>query len=144
VTEQRNWERARVLLPALIEVAKSGREPMTYGDVGRMFNTGPRNIDGGLLNKIDALCEQQGLPHLRTLVVLAADGLPSGDWSGFATAEEKRAAQADCYRHFGASVPESVSRLRRRSNGAPGEVVRPACATCFMELPVTGICDNCS
>ena len=109
-----------------------------------MFGTGPRNIHGALLSKIDTLCDQDGLPRLRTLVVLASDGLPSGGWAGFDTAEEKRAAQGDCYKHFGSTVPESVSRLRRRSSGATASAEPPpprsGCPTCGMELSPAGEC----
>lgn len=95
---------------------------------------------------------------------LRGDRVPDGD----AHAASER---LDCYRWFGAELPEgggvpgplpvvAAARHRvpaarsgatprpRRTSGAPTrvaktDVVPRTCPTCFMALPATGICDTC-
>ncbi|MFB6397763.1 hypothetical protein [Polymorphospora lycopeni] len=62
------------------------------------------------------------------------------------------AARLDCYRHFGAVLPPDggssalapalQERVNRRRTPAP--TARPSCRNCFVQLPLTGVCDSCS
>jgi hypothetical protein len=74
------------------------------------------------------------------------------------------AARLECYRHWGADVPADAQptvhartrEVRERSPRAPGTVGRAmprsaaaeerrgaVCPTCFMEMPLSGVCPNC-
>ncbi|GAB3879493.1 hypothetical protein [Terrabacter terrigena] len=72
-------------------------------------------------------------------------------------------ARLECYRHWGADVPadarptvhtrtrEARERSPRTSRSVPGATSRAAneerrgavCPTCFMEMPLSGVCPNC-
>lgn len=58
-----------------------------------------------------------------------------------------------CYQYFGADLPTdggkatltrevATRRSNARKNSPPQP--RPVCPNCFLQLPVTGVCDNCA
>lgn len=101
----------------------------------------------GVLSEIDVRCVEAGKPKLVALV----------DFPG--TARHDSEARIACYEAYGARKPRekaastrSAGRTRRESEPKkapsrrtvkPEERVRPMCPSCFVELPATGICDNC-
>ncbi len=114
---------------------------------------------GGIANEQRS---REGEPFLTALVVRAdgtigdgyaipveaRDGVVPSDLEMHAAEERLR-----CYRHFGAELPPDGGRptltrevATRRANArknAPSQP-RPVCPSCFLQLPFTGICDNCA
>lgn len=136
------------------------------GDV--LYRTMLDNIGRGEPFLCSLVVDQQGrvganyaglVEHLRGIRVVDAD---------HHAADER----LDCYRHFGAELPEgggvpgphpSAAAPRRTSSGtrstrptsgaaprksatgrvARSDVVPKICPTCFMALPASGVCDDC-
>jgi len=105
-----------------------------------------------------SLCVQSDLSvGDRYLRILAA----AGDVVASGTDLDQRAAEdrLECYRRYAADLPEDGGRpripvrtARVRTSSSPSAPRRPkaperpapaVCPTCFMQLPATGICDNC-
>lgn len=100
----------------------------------------------GVLSEINSRCVEAGKPRLGALVELP--GVPTDTDARFS-----------CYEAYGARRPREKAastraggRTRReaeprkapsRRTVKPEDRVRPMCPTCFVELPATGICDNC-
>lgn len=108
---------------------------------------------------------RRGDPPLTALVVHTDDGMVGAGYKEVLEVEglpsivdeierEQHAAAARlrCYRHFGAEIPPhggtpalapkleaTLERRRRKQEPSP----RPLCPNCFLQLPATGICDNC-
>ncbi len=127
-----------------------------------------RNWIGALLAGLVAVNHVRNEPPLTSLVVHKDDGqvgpgydevlrvageAPITDPSERET--HAAAARLECYRHWGADVPEDAkptlsarARVVRASTPrtpAAAEARRGAvCPTCFMETPVSGDCPNCS
>ncbi len=124
-----------------------------------------RSWIGSVLAAVVANCRAEGLPPLSSLVVYRADS--------DADVEEGTAlARFACYRRFAVDVPvEAVAEAdalarakeaaaqeakpaarprraaaapRERKPKKPDEPEPQICPTCFMQLPTSGICDNCS
>lgn len=100
-----------------------------------------------VLREVGRRCTEAGKPALSLLV----DGADSA---------VDPAARASIYEAYGAKLPKGRSpraarTTRSRSGSAadagertkrvakPAERRRPVCPTCYMELPSTGVCDNC-
>lgn len=99
-----------------------------------------------VLREVARRCTESGKPALSLLV----DGADS---------RVDPAARASIYEAYGAKLPKGRSprparTTRSRSSSAdvgertkraakPVERRRPVCPTCFVELPSTGVCDNC-
>lgn len=126
-----------------------------------------RNWIGGVLATVVSRCHAQGLPPLTSLVVhgrgkdtgteestvaarLAcyrrfADDVPAEVLAAVAAAErakEEEAAEAARERR---AKPRSSTRStapRQRPQKAPEEAPK-VCPSCFMQLPASGICDEC-
>ena len=104
---------------------------------------------------LPALCERSDGtvgPGYATAVVENFGGIAPDDLDMHAAEEWLR-----CYRHFGAElapdggrpaltkqVAAARSRAIRRSATSLADESRPICPTCFLMLPVSGQCDNCT
>lgn len=122
---------------------------------------------GDVLGTVSHDCNESGEPLLSALCV-RSDG-SVGPGYAIAVAENLGGDQPDdldmhaaeerlrCYRYFGADLPldggtpaltkqVAAARLRaRRRVSAPlADESRPICPNCFLMLPVSGQCDNCS
>lgn len=121
---------------------------------------------GPVLARVAQRNHDAGEPALTALVVHKVDGtvgngydvvlsLAGADPIEDPVAREKHAAEArlECYRWAGAELPEGGGRpalsplfeLRqaRKRKEARALETAPICTTCFMEIPPTGVCDNC-
>jgi hypothetical protein len=121
---------------------------------------------GPVLAKVAVRNHERDEPPLTALVVHKADGtvgpgydevlrLAGDDPIEDPVAREKHAAAArlQCYQWAGADLPEgggraalspryemTQARLRKERRAAETPAV---CPTCYMEIPPTGVCDNC-
>lgn len=125
-----------------------------------------RNWIGGLLADLVKVNHVRSEPPLTSLVVHKDDGQVGTGYDevlrvyGHAPIQDQlerethaAASRLECYRHWGADVPADAkptlsTRARevreRRPRVAAVEPRRGAvCPTCFMEMPVSGICANC-
>jgi hypothetical protein len=121
-----------------------------------------RHWIGEVLGTVAGDRRSEDEPMLTSLVV-HADGT-IGDGYGIPVAQREGSVPPDlelhaaverlkCYRYFGADIPPDggspmLTRqvAQRRANArrfAPPER-RPVCPTCFLELPLSGQCDNCA
>jgi hypothetical protein len=121
---------------------------------------------GRVLNQVAAVNAVKGEPPLTALVVHRVQGTVGDDYNEvlrLAGADpiadpnerEKHAAAArmDCYRWGGANMPADggnaalspklAQRITRERKRAREEAPPTVCATCFMAVPPTGVCDNC-
>jgi hypothetical protein len=117
---------------------------------------------GDVLGRVADECVEVGDPIV-TAVCVKASGVV-GEGYGAAVERATGASPADlqmhaaeerlrCYRHFGAELPPDGGRptltaqekgRRERSLFSSGPPVRRAvCPTCFIQLPMTGVCDDC-
>ncbi|QOT19274.1 hypothetical protein [Paenarthrobacter sp. YJN-5] len=164
------WSEAAV--PVLQEVARTYGNHITYKDLAtRVFDiTGVRtdmlvnNLSSMLLGKVIRICREQSLPSLTSLVVTAADGTvgPGFDEALRAAGkdipesplERERAAAAErleCYRVYcpdvpADAVPQLTPKYEARVNPVKKEAprLRPVCSVHGIQLPATGICDDCA
>jgi hypothetical protein len=157
---------------ALREVAGRYHAVVTYKDLAGLvqMSTGIRTRQathywiGQVLARVSRECARQDEPLLSSLCVNATGSVGGG----YAVAvRELRGEHAlvgdpddhaarerlDCYRHFGATLPdgggrpalvpkyaEARSRLRRT---AAQTKESPVCPSCNFAIPPTGVCDNC-
>ncbi|GAB3624218.1 hypothetical protein GCM10027418_23020 [Mariniluteicoccus endophyticus] len=105
-----------------------------------------------VLGLVEARAREQGVPQLTSLVT---DG--AGRPIGHANEELATAARLECYRAYGAKIPvvsdePAKPRARKVKNtGTPTKSTRDlppprkasVCPTCHLEMPATGICDDC-
>ena len=128
---------------------------------GLRTEMGLQNWIGQLLSRVVHEAHRRGEPALTALVVHASDGMVGKGYAevlsvaGEAPVEDENAreqhaaaARFECYRHFGAVLPdgagpilapklaESLARQRAKAPRPP----RPMCQECFMELPANGAC----
>ncbi|MDJ0459917.1 hypothetical protein PUN71_022170 [Arthrobacter sp. NQ7] len=164
------WAEAAV--PVLQEVARTYGNHITYkGLATRVFDiTGVRtdmlvqNLSSKLLDRVIRLCRERNLPALTSLVVAATDGTVGPGFDAVLRAagkevpgtplERERAAAAErleCYRAYCPDVPaDAVPRLtpvyEARVNPVKKEAPRPkpVCPVHGIQLPATGICDDCA
>jgi hypothetical protein len=122
---------------------------------------------GDVLGTVARNCHESGEPLLSALCV-RSDG-SVGPGYAIAVAENFAGEQPDdldmhaaeerlrCYRFFGADLPSdggvpvltkqvvaARSLARRRVSAPLADESRPICPNCFLMLPVSGQCDNCS
>jgi hypothetical protein len=125
-----------------------------------------RNWIGGLLVDLTKVNKVRDEPPLTSLVVHKDDGKVGPGYDEVLRAyghtpvhdELERethaaASRLECYRHWGADVPADATptlstrmrevRERRPRAAAPAERRGAVCPTCFMEMPVSGVCANC-
>lgn len=122
-----------------------------------------RHWIGQVLGAIAAEQRSRSDEPFLTALVVRADGtigdgyaIPVEDRDDVVPADlEMHAAEERlrCYRHFGAEIPPEGGRATltrevatRRSNARRNSPprARPVCPNCFLQLPSTGICDNCA
>lgn len=122
---------------------------------------------GRVLSQVAAVNALKDEPPLTALVVHRVRGTVGEEYDEVLrhagipaitdpTRREKHAAGArmECYRWAGAAMPadgghpalaprfdQRISRERKR---ARDEAQPTVCASCFMALPATGVCDNCA
>lgn len=105
-----------------------------------------------VLSEVATRCQESGEPRLTEFV----------DPPGQAPSEVVSAARLAAHQAYGAKIPNPDAPARRRTSrsksatGAASRTTKPArptpieerrrpvCPTCFVELPATGICDDCS
>ncbi|GAA4034263.1 hypothetical protein GCM10023063_17790 [Arthrobacter methylotrophus] len=164
------WAEAAV--PVLQGVARTYNDHITYKDLAtRVFDiTGVRtdmlvrNLSSKLLNRVIHLCRERNLPALSSLVVSSTDGTVGPGFDAVlraagkevpgSTLERERAAAAErleCYRAYCPDVPaDAVPQLtpvyEAKVNPPKKEAPRPkpVCAVHGIQLPATGICDDCA
>ncbi|HIZ36558.1 MAG TPA: hypothetical protein H9815_12335 [Candidatus Ruania gallistercoris] len=167
----RAW--AEEAVAVLTEVASHYQGVITYAELAEEVQTRTRlrtgsplrNWIGGVLATVVARCHAEGLPPLTSLVV-------HGRGKEGGTEDSTAAARFTCYRRFADDIPAEVlaavvaaeqaeaeaaadAARERRSRPAtrsaqPRERRRPVpeeapkvCPSCFMQLPASGICDDC-
>ena len=126
-----------------------------------------RNWIGGLLADLVKVNHVRNEPPLTSLVVHKDDGQVGVGYDEVLRVYGQKpihdqleremhaaASRLECYRHWGADVPPDAqptlsARTRevreRQPRVAAPEVRRGAvCPTCFMEMPLSGVCANCA
>lgn len=118
---------------------------------------------GYVLGGVISTCTERGLPELSSLVVNSSDGMVGSGFnevlrrSGRQPIEdpyELEVAAAEerlkCYRVYCPNLQEDAvpqltreysARVNRQAKPAPRP--RPVCPGCGLQLPATGICDEC-
>jgi hypothetical protein len=149
---RREW--ALVAHDILEEVARRYGRSVAYADLagevqrrsGIATNLELSSWLDDIISEVDVRCNESGEPRLIALI----------DRPGVARTGEVPAARLACYEAYGAKIPtrkasRGAGRTRSATPAAPPtrkrakvqERVRPICPRCFVELPATGICDNC-
>jgi hypothetical protein len=155
-------------LPVLEEVARSYGAYVTYGELSERLqdssgiHTGVpfRHWIGPVLGEIAKRQQEREKEPILTALVVRADGsvgdgysiplqqrgieIPA-DLDAHAAAERFR-----CYQYFGATLPADGGKpqltkkvAERRSKLLPVKAPRSVCQSCFIQIPLSGICDNC-
>lgn len=117
---------------------------------------------GDVLGRVSAQCAADGKPLLSSLcvqrdgtvvnsyaaAVQAAYGIELVDVEQHAAEERLR-----CYQAFGATLPthggratftpQVAQRRTTQERRARAEAPKPTCPVCMLELPRTGVCENC-
>lgn len=166
----------------LVETAGRYNAVITYSELadevqqrsGLHSTTQMRNWIGGLLADLAKVNHVRSEPPLTSLVVHKDDGRVGAGYdealrlAGEHVSDDPderensaAAARLECYRHWGADVPDGAVPTVHTRTRAPREratstrAARPArtpapverrgavCPTCFMEMPVSGTCPNC-
>lgn len=166
----REWSEESATI--LEDVARTYGGYITYSELASRLNkatgihTGQllSNWSGKLLNRVIHVCLERGLPALSALVVHASDGTVG---KGFGEAlraasrdvpqtelERERAAAAErleCYRVYCLDMPvDATAQLTRqyeaRVNPKRKDLpkMKAVCPVHGIQLPATGICDDCS
>lgn len=165
------WEPLAVAM--LIDAAKRYNDTVIYGqlaafvqaETGITHNAVLSNWIGNLLARVIKYCDEHETPQLSSLCV-TQEGTVGEGYRAALTAREKmsyglddlddRAAltRLECYRYFGAELPPGggeptltpqakAARAYRQAQAKRDEPPK-VCPTCFTELPVIGLCDNCA
>jgi hypothetical protein len=180
----RYW--AKHAYDVLVETAGRYNAVITHGElaeeVQRRSNlwtkASPGSWVGALLVDLAKVSHLRGEPALASLVVRKQDGQVGAGYDEVLRSIGERpiedpmererhaaAARLECYRHWGADVPEGATPMLpgRAREGTRERSSRPAgsrsgqstsrasaeprrgtvCPTCFMEMPVAGPCPNC-
>lgn len=117
---------------------------------------------GDVLGRVSADCARRGEPLLSALCVNTEGSVGEGyrgaviDIRGELVGDVDDHAASErlaCYRYFGAELPDDGGRPQltpriRASRTTARKVAaaaspRPTCPTCHLQLPATGVCDNC-
>ncbi|WP_043795246.1 hypothetical protein [Pseudarthrobacter chlorophenolicus] len=118
---------------------------------------------GDVLAGVISACEERALPALSSLVVHTGDGMVGSGFNevlrraGSETIDDPydlemvaAAERLNCYRVYCRELPadaaaqltrEYSARVQRRTPALPK--VRPVCPGCGLQLPATGVCDDC-
>jgi hypothetical protein len=157
----------------LVDTARIYHAVITYGELGSRVqeSSGVRtsallhNWIGPVLGKVVHKAHRLREPPLTALVVHGDDGMVGVGYKevlqvaglqplddDMAREEHAAVSRLQCYRHFGADLPDghgvpalaprlqaALDRRRSRQELAP----RPTCPSCFIQLPTTGQCDSC-
>ncbi|WP_094362528.1 hypothetical protein [Enemella dayhoffiae] len=98
-----------------------------------------------VLTEVGDRCQESGEPRLTELV----------DAPGNRSTDAVTPARLECHQAYGAKIPDFDAPNRRSSRGARSATTRtprpkaaeprrrPVCPSCFLEVPESGICDNC-
>jgi hypothetical protein len=162
------WADAAVLV--LEDVATTYGAHITYKELAtRLFDaTGihtrmlVQNMSARLLNRVIHLCLEQNRPALSSLVVTATDGTVGAGFDEVLRAsgkeipatrlERERAAAVErlaCYRAYGEVPADAEPRLTPKYEAQVNPVVKatpqpkPVCLVHGIQLPATGVCDDC-
>ena len=126
-----------------------------------------RNWISGLLADLVKVNHVRNEPPLTSLVVHKDDGQVGAGYDevlrvyGHAPIDDQlerethaAASRLECYRHWGADAPADAKptltlrtrEVRERQPRATAPEVRrgAVCPTCFMEMPLSGVCANCA
>jgi hypothetical protein len=154
----------------LMETAKQYNATVTYGQVRDHVwtATGIRhdgllsNWVGQLLNRVIKHCNEQGIPHLSSLVVKEDGTVGEGFRAALSDPEQARTLEdlddlaaemrLECYRHFGAELPPDggkptltpkakYTRDKKDRTTPPREMKQ--CPECFLTMPASGVCETC-
>jgi hypothetical protein len=165
------WEPYAIAL--LVETAKHYSRFVTYKQLGDAVQgqSGIRhdglltNWIGSLLGRVIGHCVKEEVPQLSALCVKEDGTVGEGYRHAALIHAELDAVSLDqlddhaartrleCYRYFGAELPPGGgeptltprAKAARDYKKAMAKLDEPpkVCPTCFVVLPVTGICDNC-
>lgn len=166
----REWTAAAV--PMLEDVARTYGGYITYSELASRLvdvtgiHTGQllSNWSGKLLNQVIRLCLERDLPALSSLVVTASDGTVGSGFDAVLRAaglavpktelDRERAAANErlkCYRAYCQDVPadaepQLTAKFEARVNPAKQVLPRPkpVCVVHGIQLPATGVCDDCA
>jgi len=157
---------------ALLRTARTYRATISYKDLAEEVQVSsgirtqmlPWHWIGRVLGAVSRHCHAKGEPLLSALCV-HADGTV-GEGYGKAIIENYGGSAPDdldmhaaierlnCYRRFGAELPSDggapaltaeVAARRKRAQVRSGTLSdRPICPTCYLMLPLSGQCGNCS
>ena len=156
----------------LVRTARSYHAVITYGELAAEVQEGSgvrtaanqRNWIGKVLARVVRAAHDRSEPPLTALVVHAGDGMVGEGYKevlevagqppvedSMQREEHAALARLECYRRFGAQLPpdggvpalapklRAAVQRRRARNPAPPAV----CPTCRVQLPGTGVCDEC-
>ncbi|MET4144105.1 hypothetical protein [Arthrobacter sp. UYCo732] len=167
-------EWAEKSVEVLEDVARTYGGHITYTQLGsRLFDeTGIRTNalltrwSGKLLNQVIHLCLERKLPALSSLVVYSTDGTVGAGFTEVLRAsgrevpstelERERAAAAErlaCYKFYckegdvpADAAPQLTPKYEARVNPVKKDAPKPkpVCVVHGIQLPATGICDDCA
>ena len=149
---------------AVIETSELGNEVKARTQIQTRAQT--RSWMPRVLERVAELSQSKGEPALTSLVVNKTDGMVGTAYDTVLRLtgqepiaepleREKHAAQArlECYRWGGAKLPAGggmpalsprLEQVRARERKERIAAIEPnVCASCFMVIPPTGVCDNC-
>jgi len=155
----------------LLETARHYHRTVTYKELSLQVQDRTRLRSkqlthywtGDVLGRVSAECSRRGEPLLSSLCVNTAGSVGEGYAVAVKAAYGESPADGDdhaaaerlaCHRHFEApDLPASggVAVLTPKLAGTRGRARKarllerpvPICPTCTMQIPATGVCDNC-
>ena len=154
----------------LVATAKVYHAVTTYKELAEQVQAGTgvrtrmlmMNWIGGVLGLVAEDCARRGEPLLSALCVNQEGSVGPGYGPSVASLRGETPDDGDshaaherlaCYRHFGARIPvdggrpaltPTMQRRRDRETAQRPERRGAICPSCFVELPVSGTCMNCS
>lgn len=163
---------AHAAYPKLLTVATGYHRWITYGDLGDEVQntTGIRTSlpvvfwIGGVLALVVAETHRRGDPPLTALVVHADDHMVGEGYKlalsiageapiedVFAREDHAAEARLACYRRFSTEIPADGGtaalppklHAKRYGKQPAAEIPIRVCRNCRVELPVSGVCDDC-
>jgi len=155
----------------LLEAARRYHQVVTYKELAQQVQARtqisttrlPHYWIGDVLKRITDECESRDEPLLSALAVKADGTVGDGYAAAVTAARGKAPADGDdhaaaerlaCHRHFDAEglpanggvaalTPALANRRAREKKVRLEERPVPICPTCSMQIPATGVCDNC-
>lgn len=169
-TVREEW--ARAAREVLLDAARHYRSVVTYGglaaEVQRRTGITTRQLMqhwiGDVLGRVSAECARRGEPLLSSLCVTAEGSVGPGYVKAVRDAYGEEPEDLDdhaaherlaCHRHFEApDLPPdgggpaltrklAASRERAARQSTPTPRTTATCPTCHLQLPATGVCDDC-